>query len=71
MLTVREEAGEGQFLLSPPTASRKTGAPTPTVAAAAGTLIYLNSYEDNEAPAEALALDEEVDYMPDSNIIIS
>ncbi len=71
MLAVREEADEGQILLSPPTASRKTAAPTPTVAAAAGTLIYLNSYGDTEAPAEALASDEEVDYMPDGNIVIS
>jgi hypothetical protein len=71
MLAVQEEADEGQFLLSPPTASRKMAAPTPTVAAAAGTLIYLNSYGDTEAPAEALASDEEVDYMPDGNIVIS
>ena len=41
------------------------------VAAATGTLIYLNSYGDTEAPAEALASDEEVDYMPDGNIVIS
>ncbi len=71
MLAVREEADKGQFLLSPPTASRKMAALTPTIAAAAGTLIYLNSYGDTEAPAEALALYEEVDYMPDGNIIIS
>ncbi len=71
MLAVQEEADEGQFLLSPPTASRKTAAPTPMVAAAAGTLIYLNSYEDTKAPAKALASDEEVDYMPDGNIVIS
>jgi hypothetical protein len=58
-------------LLSPPTASRKMGAPTPTVAAAAGTFIYLNSYGDTEALAEALASNEEVDYMPDGNIVIS
>ena len=51
--------------------SRKTAAPTPTVAAAAGTLIYQNTYGDTEAPAEALASDEEVDYMPDGNIVIS
>jgi hypothetical protein len=51
--------------------SRKMAAPTPTVAAAAGTLIYQNSYGDTEAPAEALASVEEVDYMPDGNILIS
>ena len=41
MLAVREEADEGQFLLSPPTAFRKTAGPSPMVAAATGTLIYL------------------------------
>ncbi len=46
-------------------------APTPTVAAAAGTLIYLISYGDTEVPAEALALDKEVDYMPDGNIVMT
>ena len=71
MLAVREEAEEGKILLSPPTASMKTVVPSPMVAAAAGTLIYLNSYGITEAPAEALSLDEEVDYMPDGNIIIS
>ncbi len=64
MLAVREEADE------PPATSRKM-APTPMNAAAAGTLIYLDSYGHTEAPAEALALDEEVDYMPDGNIVIS
>ncbi len=34
---------------------RKTAAPTLTVAAAAGTLIYQNSNGDTEVPAEALA----------------
>jgi hypothetical protein len=53
------------------TDSRKTAAPTATVEAAAGTLIYQNLYGDTEAPAAALALDEEVDYMPDGNIVIS
>ncbi len=71
MLAVREEADEGQFLLSPPTTSRKTGTLSPMVAAAAGTLLYLNSYGNTEAPAEAPAPDEEVDYMPNGNIIIS
>jgi hypothetical protein len=71
MLAVREEAGKGQFLLSPPTTSRKTSAPSPMVAAAAGTLIYLNSYGDTEAPAETLASNEEVDYMLEGNIVIS
>ncbi len=51
--------------------SRKMAVPTPTVAAAAGTLIYQNSYGDTETPAEVLVSDEEVDYMPDGNIIIS
>jgi len=60
MGAVREEADEEQFLLSPPTASRKLAAPTPTVAAAAGTLIYLNSYGDTAAHSEALASDEEI-----------
>ncbi len=71
MLAVQEEADKGQFLLSPSTASRKMAAPSPMVVAAAGTLIYLNSYGDTEAPVEALALDKEVDYMPDGNIVIS
>jgi hypothetical protein len=71
MLAVQEEADEGQFLLSPPTASKKTVAPTPTIAAAAGTLIYLDFYGHTEAPAKALASDKEVDYMPDGNIVIS
>jgi len=71
MGAVREEAVEGQFLLSPPTASRKMAAPTPTVAAAAGTLIYLNSYGDTAAHAEALASDEEVDIMPDGTRVKS
>jgi hypothetical protein len=70
MLAVQKEADEGQFLLSPPTASRKTAAPSPMVVAATGTLIYLNSYGDTEAPAEALASDEEVDYMPDCIIVL-
>jgi hypothetical protein len=70
MLAVREEADEGHFLLSPPTASRKTAAPSPMVEADAGTLIYLNSYGDTEAPAEALSPDKEVDHMPDGNIVI-
>ena len=71
MLAVREEADKGKILLSPPTTSRKTMAPTLTVAAAAGTLIYLNYYGDTEAPAKALASDKEVDYMPDGIIVIS
>ncbi len=59
MLAVQEEADKGNFLLAPPTTSRKTAVPTPTVAAAAGTLIYLNSYGNTETPAEAIASDEE------------
>ena len=71
MGAVREEADEEQFLLSPPTASRKLAAPTPTVAAAAGTLIYLNSYGDTAAHAEALVSDEEIDFMPGGTCVVS
>ena len=53
------------------TDSRMTVAPTPSVAAAAGTLIYQNQYGVTDAPAVALASDEEIDYMPDGNIVIS
>ena len=71
MGAVREEADEEQFLLSPPTASRKLAAPTPTVAAAAGTLVYLNSYGNTAAHADALASDEEIDFMPDGTCVVS
>ena len=71
MGAVREEADEEQFLLSPPTASRKLAAPTPTVAAAAGTLVYLNSYGNTAAHADALASDEEIDFMPDGTRVVS
>ncbi len=48
-----------------------TAAPTPSVAAAAGTLICQNQYGVTDAPPVALASDEEVDYMTDGNIVIS
>ncbi len=53
------------------TDSRMMAASTPLVAAAAGTLIYQNQYGVTDAPAVALASDEEVDYMTDGNIVIS
>ncbi len=51
--------------------SMMTAAPTPSVAAAAGTLIYQNQYGVTDAPPVVLASDEEVDYMTDGNILIS
>ncbi len=51
--------------------SMMTAAPTPSVAAAAGTLIYQNQYGVTDAPPVALASDEEVDYMTDGNTVIS
>jgi hypothetical protein len=70
--TAQEKKGKRlKTMLAVQEDSRKTVAPTPTVATAAGTLIYQNSYGDTEAPAEALASDKEVDYMPDGNILIS
>ena len=82
MLAVRKEGDEGQFLLSPPTNSRKK-VPSPMVAAAAGTLVYQNAYGDTTASFggkewdegragidAAAASEEEVDYMPDGNIVI-
>ncbi len=53
------------------TDSMMTAAPTPLVAEAAGTLIYQNQYGVTDAPAVALASDEEVDYTTDGNIVIS
>ncbi len=53
------------------TDSRMTAVPTPSVAAAVGTLIYQNQYGVTDVPAVALTLDEEVDYMTDGNIVIS
>jgi hypothetical protein len=53
------------------TDSMMTAAPTPSVAAFAGTMIYQNQYGVTDVPAVALASDEEVDYMTDGSIVIS
>jgi hypothetical protein len=63
----RRESASRLCLLTETTPARRT----PGRPAAAGTLIYQNLYGDTEAPAGALASDEEVDYMPDGNIVIS
>ena len=72
MASVHEESDEGQSLLSPPTASRKTAAPSPMAAAAAGTLAYLNLYGSERGRAgEAVESEEEYDLLEDGNVVVS
>lgn len=75
MPSIHEDSDKEQSLLSPPTASRKTGAPSPMTAAAAGTLAYLNQYSEHggggSRAGEAVESEEELDLLEDGHVVIS
>ena len=75
MPSIHEDSDKEQSLLSPPTASRKTAAPSPMTAAAAGTLAYLNQYSEHggggSRAGEAVESEEEYDLLEDGNVVVS